>query len=144
MKTRYFALIVGIIFLLIGLAGFVPGLLAPIMGSAPPLEVDSGYGYLLGLFPINVLHNIVHLLVGVLGVVSYRTYDTARLYARGLTIVYTVLAIMGLIPVLNTTFGLIPLFGHNIWLHALTALIAAYFGFVTNEQPAYTREVRRV
>lgn len=36
---------------------------------------------------------------------------------------------MGLPPVLNTVFGLIPIFGHDVWLHALTALIAAYFGF---------------
>jgi Domain of unknown function (DUF4383) len=36
---------------------------------------------------------------------------------------------MGLIPVLNTTFGFIPLFGHDIWLHALIAIGAAYFGF---------------
>ncbi len=34
---------------------------------------------------------------------------------------------MGLIPVLNTSFGLIPIFGHDVWLHALFALAAAYF-----------------
>ena len=36
---------------------------------------------------------------------------------------------MGLIPVLNMTFGLIPLYGHDVWLHAGIAAMAAYFGF---------------
>ena len=41
---------------------------------------------------------------------------------------------MGLIPGLNTTFGLIPIFGNDVWLHALTALIAAYFGWGTRDR----------
>ena len=52
------------------------------------------------------------------------------MFARGLTVVYGVLAVMGLIPVLNTTFGLIPIFGHDVWLHAGTAILAAYFGWM--------------
>jgi hypothetical protein len=51
------------------------------------------------------------------------------MFARGLTVVYGILAVMGLIPALNTMFGLAPIFGHDIWLHAGTALIAAYFGW---------------
>ena len=50
-------------------------------------------------------------------------------YARGWAIVYGVLAVMGLIPALHTTFGLIPIFGHDAWLHALTAVVAAYVGW---------------
>jgi hypothetical protein len=46
-----------------------------------------------------------------------------------LAVIFGVLTVMGLIPGLNTVFGLIPLFGHDIWLHALTAIAAAYFGF---------------
>ena len=41
---------------------------------------------------------------------------------------YAVLAVMGFIPGVNTVFGSVPLFGHDVWLHALTAAIAAYFG----------------
>ncbi|MDQ4076494.1 MAG: DUF4383 domain-containing protein [Chloroflexota bacterium] len=130
MATRYFALIAGIVYLVIGLMGFVPGLLQ-VPAGAPPLTVDALYGYLLGLFPVNVLHSIVHLAIGVLGLLAYRDFDWARTYARGLAIFYGLLAIMGLIPGLRTTFGLIPLFGHDVWLHALTALVAAYFGWAT-------------
>jgi Domain of unknown function (DUF4383) len=73
----------------------------------------------------------VHIGVGIWGLVSYGNYIRARNYGRGLAIFYGVLAVMGLFPVLNTVFGLIPIFGNNIWLHAITALIAAYFGFKT-------------
>src|SRR5215207_6113871 len=117
MMTRRFALVVGIIYLVIGIAGFIPGL---VQGQVyPDLAVDTGAGALLGLFPVNVVHHLVHLLVGVLGIAAYRAFDTARLYARGLAIVYGVLAV----------FGLTPLFSHDVWLHAGTAIIAAYFGW---------------
>lgn len=131
MRTRYFALAFGIIYVAVGLVGFIPGL-----SSHPDhdkLVVDAGYGLLLGLFPINILHNVVHLLIGLLGLAAYRSFDTSRLYARGLAIAYILLAIMGLFPVLKTTFGLIPIFGHDIWLHAASALLAAYVGFVMQE-----------
>ncbi|HEV2108145.1 MAG TPA: DUF4383 domain-containing protein [Thermomicrobiales bacterium] len=139
MKTRYFALVVGIIYLVIGIAGFIPA-----FGSertTPELTVEANYQDLFGLFPINVLHNLVHLLVGALGVLAYMSFDAARNYSRGLAIVYAVLAIMGLIDAgdLNTTFDLIPLFSHDIWLHALTAAVAAYFGF-GNVDAGETRE----
>ena len=130
MSTRYFALILGIVYTLVGLLGFLPGVTQPPPANAPTLAVDAGYGFLLGLFPINVLHNIVHVLIGVLGIAASRRVADGRLYARGLAIVYGVLAIMGLIPGLDRTFGLIPLFGHDVWLHALTALVSAYFGFM--------------
>ena len=109
--------------------GFIPGLVtAPAI--TPDLAVDAGYGYLMGIFPINLLHNLVHLTVGILGLLAYRSYTSSRTYGKGLAIFYGLLAIMGFFPILRTTFGLIPIFGNDIWLHALTALIAAYFGFV--------------
>ncbi len=84
MRTRYLALIVGIAFLLVGIMGFVPSLRS-LPSNAPDITVDFGYGYLLGLFPINVLHNIVHLTVGALGIAAYWSFN-ARLYAQGLAI----------------------------------------------------------
>lgn len=133
MKTRYFALVIGIVYLLVGLIGFIPAFRGMDGHTMPNLAVNAQSGYLLGLFPINVLHNLVHLLVGVLGIGAYTNYAAARGYARGLAIFYGLLTIMGLIPVLNTTFGLIPIFGADVLLHAVTALIAAYFGFAARE-----------
>jgi hypothetical protein len=118
---------VGIIYLLVGLAGFV----LTDERAIVDLDVHNGEGDLLGLFPVNVLHNLVHIAIGLLGILAYRSFDFARNYSRALAVVYAVLAVMGLIDAgnLNHTFGLIPLNSHDIWLHALTAVIAAYFGF---------------
>ena len=130
MNARTFALVFGIVYALVGVLGFLPGFNQPTPAGAPSLAVDTGYGYLLGLFPINALHNLVHLVVGLLGLAAYARFSTAHTYARGLAIVYGLLTLMGLVPGLNTTFGLIPIFGYDVWLHALTAVVSAYFGFV--------------
>lgn len=130
MAIRYFAVATGIVYALIGLMGFIPGANVPGPPNAPPLAIDSFYGYLLGLFPVNIVHNLVHLAVGAWGIWGYSNgIPGSRSFARGLTVLYGLLAVMGLIPGLNTTFGLVPIYGHDVWLHALTAALAAYFGW---------------
>lgn len=126
MQTRTFALVMGIIFIVVGIAGFIPALVTP---AAPDMAVEMSHGHLLGLFPVNALHNIVHLAFGIWGVVAYRTFAGARTFAQVTAVAYAVLTVMGFIPGLNTVFGLIPIYGHDIWLHAVIALAAAYFGF---------------
>lgn len=131
MQARNFAVISGIIFLAIGILGFIPGIVsaAPTQPD-PPLIVNTGYGYLMGLFPVNILHNVVHLLVGVLGLTSSRSYKGALVYCQGLAIFYSLLAVMGLLPAMGTTLGLIPIFGSDVLLHLATAAVAAYYGFL--------------
>jgi Domain of unknown function (DUF4383) len=139
MNTRTFALILGIALLLGGISGFIPGLvthaepttgLAPgDPGAAPGAAVVDSYGYVFGLFPINALHNLFHIAWGLYGIIAYRSFGGARGFAKATAVVYGVLTVLGLIPGLNTTFGLVPLFGHDVWLHALIAIPAAYFGF---------------
>ena len=127
MALRYFALAYGVIFLAVGIAGFIPGL---VTGAAPETGVaGESAGLLFGLFPVNLLHNAVHIVFGIWGLAVFRSLSGARLYARSVAVIYAVLAVMGLIPMLNTTFGLIPLYGHDVWLHAVLAAIAAYFGW---------------
>jgi hypothetical protein len=87
-----------------------------------------------GLFPTNILHNIVHILVGLAGIAAYTSFSAAKIYARTLFVLFALLTIMGIIPGLDTVFGLIPLFGNDVWLHALTALAGGYFGFVAEER----------
>jgi hypothetical protein len=130
MNIRNFALVFGVVFLLVGIAGFIPALVSPVHEGHPDLTIDSGYGLLLGLFPVNILHNLVHVLFGVWGLASFRSASGALMYARGVAIIYAVLTVAGLVPGLQTLFGLTPLFGNDIWLHAALALIAAYFGWV--------------
>jgi len=142
MGVRLFALISGVVYVLVGILGFIPGFVT-VPAVAPDLAVDAGYGYLLGIFPINLLHNLVHLAVGIWGLLAYRSYTASRGYSKGLAIFYGVLAVMGLFPILRTTFGLIPIFGNDVWLHALTALIAAYFGFIVKPERVTVRERER-
>ncbi|QQP92085.1 DUF4383 domain-containing protein [Skermanella sp. TT6] len=132
MSTRYFSLVLGIVFLLIGVAGFVPGLMHMPEHTAD-VEVTENFGRLFGLFPVNILHNVVHIAFGIWGIAAYRSYAGARSYSRAVAVIYAVLAVMGLIPGLNTTFGLIPLYGHDVWLHAVIAIAAAYFGFAAKD-----------
>jgi hypothetical protein len=139
MGARRFALIFGIIYLAVGIAGFVPPLLHAPMADAPQLAVDSLNGRLLGLFPVNIVHTLVHLAIGVWGLSVAKSIKGSVNYARSLAVIYGVLAVMGLIPALHTMFGLAPLHGHDVWLHAGTALIAAYFGFVTRYDTATQR-----
>lgn len=128
MSTRYFALVYGIVFLLIGIAGFFSGLKTT-PAVTPDLTISLGFGLLFGLFPVNILHNIVHLLFGVWGLAAYRAFGAARLYAQAVAIIYAILGVFGFIPGLNTLFGLVPLYGNDIWLHFVLAAVAAYFGF---------------
>lgn len=129
MNTRTFTLSIGIVYCLVGVLGFFPGLLTAPAQDAPTMSAP--YGLLFGMFPVNSLHNIVHLGIGVWGLFAYKDIDAARVYACSIAVLYGTLAVFGLIPVLSTLFGLVPLFGHDVWLHFLTALAAAYFGFVS-------------
>ena len=143
MRTTQFAKLMGVIFILVGLMGFVPALMGPPADFGVNMTVLTGYGFLLGLFPVNVLHNLVHLLIGAWGWTASRTMAGSRAFARGLAVFYGALAVMGLIPGLNTMFGLIPIFGHDIWLHAGTAALAAYFGFGMPREVALNAEEPR-
>lgn len=137
--TRTFALVFGILYLLVGIVSFIPGV-SPhdaTLDSAHPINeaVHFAHGRALGLFPVNALHNIVHIAIGVWGIVGSRSASGARLYAQGVAIFYGLLTVLGAIPseMTKTLFGLVPLHGYDILLHAGSALIAAYFGFVRKD-----------
>lgn len=129
---QYFALTVGIIYVLLGIAGFIPGLMTPPMADPDLVNLSStkGYGYLLGLLPTNILGNVVRLLVGFLGILGSISLASARLFSGGLALSYGLLAVLGLFLPTQSLLGFMPLFGNNVWLHALTAAIATYFGFI--------------
>ncbi|MBD2167914.1 DUF4383 domain-containing protein [Calothrix membranacea FACHB-236] len=137
MAERYCALSIGIIYLLLGLAGFIPALVS-IPGthmSYIPLDESpnayaAGFGYIFGLFATNFLHNIVRCGVGLWGISSFTSASSSRIFIRGFAIAYIVLAIMGLLPFAKTSFGFMPLFGNNVLVNALAAIAAIYYGII--------------
>jgi hypothetical protein len=136
MHIKTFAKLFGVVFLLVGLSAFIPGVTTPhAHPGAADVMVGAGLGAAMGLFPVNVLHNLFHVAFGIWGLVAARSFGAARLYAKGVAVIYTALALFGLIPAakLWTTFGLIPLYGNDVWLHILLAAIAGYFGFIRRD-----------
>jgi Domain of unknown function (DUF4383) len=134
MNTRTFALIFGIVFLAVGAAGFVPQLVRPAEGGAMNMGGEDMV-LLLGMFPVNLYHNIVHLLFGLWGLAASRSTAGAVTYARGVAIIYALLTVAGCIPGLDSLGGMVPLYGNDVWLHGGLAIVAAYFGWV-NRNPA--------
>jgi len=130
MSSRTFTSVAGILYIGAAILGFIPGITSPPPVGAPPLAVSSGYGYLLGLFPVNVLHNFVHLGIGVWGLIASADIPKSRVFATSVAVIYALLAVMGMFPALHTLFGFVPIFGHDVWLHAITAVVAGYFGFL--------------
>ena len=127
--TRYFSLIVGAAFTLAGIAGFIPFFTPDAPPDAPHLLIDTSYGLLIGLFPVNIIHNLFHFSMGVAGLLAFRSYPSALQYSRFIGIALSILTVMGLVPALNTGFGLWPLYGHDIWLHGIEAIVGIYLGF---------------
>jgi len=137
--TRTFAMVWGVLFLLAGVSGFVPGLWHEAPAHYPDLAVDSFYGDALGLFPVNILHNIVHIVFGLWGLAASKSHGAAKGYAKVVAVAYALLVVLGLIPAFNTTFGLIPIFGNDVLLHVFLAAPAAYFGFFHKDAAAHRR-----
>lgn len=144
MNTRTFALVYGIVFTLVGIAGFIPPLLwQPVLGGHDhlyPLKVQGFEGYLFGLFHVNWVHSLVHLLFGIGGLAASRMFTTAMWYARIVAGVYAVLAVSGAFGGFETMWGLMPIHGHDIWLHALLALPAFYYGFIADPRDPTTTQ----
>ena len=116
-----FARVFGVILVLVGVLGFVPAAVSD--------------GMLLGFFPVNTVHNIVHILLGLWGLMAGATATSAIGYFKALTVIYALLAVLGLIPATQDLFGLAPIHGNDVWLHGGLALAAAYFGFGPPAKP---------
>lgn len=113
------AQIFGWVFVLVALWGFFV--------SRGSMEAGPDAPAILGLFPVNLLHNLVHLALGIWGIAAARSFGGAKQYARIAGVAYILLAILGFVD--PTTFGLIPIGGADIGLHAVLGVILAAVGF---------------
>ncbi|MEV0587544.1 DUF4383 domain-containing protein [Nonomuraea sp. NPDC050310] len=131
------SLIVGIVFLLVGVAGFIPGLTTD-TGDLQAAGHHSG-AMLLGVFQVSVLHNIVHLLFGAAGVVLSRTWSGARGFLIGGGVVYLVLWIYGLLVDPDSSANFVPLNAADNWLHLVLGLGMLALGLLLGRRAAVTR-----
>lgn len=121
------SLLAGIGFLLVGILGFVQ--------AGMSMEADPNLApKLVGMFPVNVLHNVVHLAFGAWGLAAARTHPAARAYCRIAGIIYLVLT--GLGYVVPNGFGLVPLGGADVYLHLFLGLLLAGVGFTAKDTRA--------
>jgi hypothetical protein len=117
------ALVVGVVFLLVGIAGFIPGVTTNY--DAMTFAGHHSDARLLGIFQVSVLHNIVHLVFGAAGIAAARRADSARLYLIGGGGIYLVLWLYGLVINDNTGANFVPMNNADDWLHFVlgTAMI---------------------
>ena len=134
--TKTLALVFGIVFTLVGIAGFIPSLVQP---ATEHMDVGMNHGLLLGIFPVNTAHNAVHILFGLWGLAASRSLGGARSYFQAVGVIYILLAILGLLPQTNTTFGLIPIYGNDVYLHGLLGLVGIVLGFFVRERVTEAR-----
>ena len=127
------ALAVAAVFLLVGVLGFVPGVTTQY--DQMEFAGHESRAQLLGIFQVSVLHNIVHLLFGVVGFVMARTFGAARSYLIGGGVVYLVLWVYGLLVDHGSDANFVPLDDADNWLHLLLGIGMVGLGLAVGREP---------
>ena len=120
---KTFANLFGIVFLLVGILGFVPGITNDQM--------------LLGIFHVNAAHNVVHLLSGAIALWAGMTSTAyARTYFRVFGIIYALVALLGFFVGNGMLLGLISNNMADTCLHVVIAVAALVLGFAVKDSAA--------
>jgi hypothetical protein len=141
MNAKNFALVGGVVMLVVGALSLIPAFSGVAFGL-PILRVEASYGLFLGIFPLNVVNKLIMVALGLWGIAA--ASDPALAVPRSVTYARTVFvlagafAVLGLFPQTNTLFGIAPLFGAGMWLHAVIALTAGLFGYSMARHPIRT------
>lgn len=123
------ARLVGIVFLLVGIAGFIPGLTTNLYDGLE-FAGNDGTAELLGIFQVSVLHNIVHGLFGLAGLALAATASGARTYLIGGGAIYLALFVIGIIG----GGDWIPVNDADNWLHLLLGAGMIGLGVLTTRE----------
>lgn len=115
MNTQKAAKWFGIIFIVIGVLGFVPG-------------ITTATGYLLGIFRVDAIHNIIHILSGIIALMCAGSAAKAQGYFKIFGIVYALVTVLGFIQG-QAVLGLIAVNAADNVLHLLLAIIFLALGF---------------
>lgn len=123
---RQAALIFGVVFLLVGILGFIPGITTNY--DTMQFAGHHSQAMLLGVFQVSVLHNIVHLLFGVWGLAASRTWNASRAFLVGGGVIYLILFLYGLLIDRASGANFVPLNTADNWLHLALGVVMIALG----------------
>jgi hypothetical protein len=130
--VRRAAAAVGVVFLVVGVLGFIPGITTN-YDDMRFAGHESG-AKLLGLFQVSVLHNIVHLLFGVAGLALARSVSGARTFLVGGGAIYLVLWLYGVVIDHRSAANFVPLNNADNWLHLFLGVGMIALGLLTTRR----------
>lgn len=104
--------ILGVIFLVIGVLGFIPN---PLVSAR-------------GLFEVNTFHNIVHMVTGGILLAS-PYYNAPALTLRVFGVIYAVVTIIGFISLNSLASMGMAANAPDNWLHLLATIVLLWAGF---------------
>ena len=129
------ATLFGLIFLVVGILGFIPGITSHLYGGLDFAGHNSD-AKLFHVFQVSWLHNIVHIAFGLAGLALARTSETARLFLIGGGVVYLVLWLYGLIVDRQGGANFVPFNTADNWLHFVLGVSLIVLGFATTRERA--------
>ncbi|MBS0615916.1 MAG: DUF4383 domain-containing protein [Verrucomicrobia bacterium] len=113
---RNVAKIYGIVFVVIGILGFVPGI--------------TYHQHLLGLFHVNAVHNLVHIVTGLVAyAVSRVDTRSCRMFFQIFGVIYAIVGFLGFFYGTKPVLGIIANNMADTWLHLVIGAVSLYFGF---------------
>ncbi|MER7459944.1 DUF4383 domain-containing protein [Micromonospora sp. NPDC126480] len=135
--VRTAAQLYGVVFLLIGILGFIPGITTDY--DTMKFAGHESEAKLLGLFQVSILHNLVHFAYGVAGLALARTIPGARAFLVGGGAIYLVLWLYGLVVDHDSAANFVPLNTADNWLHLFLAVSMIGLGLVLFRRPGNRR-----
>ncbi|MFL6513996.1 MAG: DUF4383 domain-containing protein [Chthoniobacterales bacterium] len=120
------AILFGVVFLVVGILGFVPA-------ATPPMAGGEG-GMLLGLFHVNTAHNIIHLASGVVFLLcGMAGAGPSRVFFKIFGVVYALVAVLGFMKGNGMLLGMVANNMADVWLHVVLAVSMLFLGFVAKD-----------
>ena len=121
MSVKNWAMLFGVVFVVVGVLGFVPGV--------------TSNGHLLGIFEVDTTHNVIHLLSGVIALLAAMgAAQYASLYFKVFGVLYALVTIAGFVQG-DTVLGVIGVNLADNVLHLVIAALALWIGFGMKDKP---------
>lgn len=122
------SLALGVVYVLVGVLGFTPGITVP-NGAVP------GQGLLLGIFAVNTIHNVAHLILGAALIYAGTSADNVKMVNRVLAVVFAILVVGSVIAPIVEGVAINP---PDTGLHLASLLVTAAVGFMTQRRTMAT------